>query len=178
MNPKTCSTTVGVFDTREAAEKAVADLRAMNFRDEDIGHVWKKKDGEIHRADGSGMTNEEKGAASGATAGAVGGAALGAAVGAGVLAGIIPVIGPVFAIGALGTVLLNAAGGAALAGISGALIGWGVSEDEAKYYEGQVAAGKHLVTVKCGARSDKAIDAYTRNGGTYNTPMHTPALNV
>jgi hypothetical protein len=77
---------------------------------------------------------------------------------------VIPVIGPVLAIGTLGTVLLNAAGGAAVAGVAGALIGWGVSEEDAKYYEGEVKAGRYLVTVDCGY-GDDARDVLTRYGG-------------
>ncbi|CAN5353431.1 hypothetical protein BH11PLA2_BH11PLA2_19630 [soil metagenome] len=173
-----CATTIGIFDSREAADRAIADLRTSGFKDDEISHVWKKRDGETIKTDGSGMSSEEKGAATGATAGAIAGAAGGAAVGYGVLAGIIPVIGPILAVGALGTILLNAAGGAAIASISGALIGWGASEDEAKYYEGQVAAGKHLVTVNGGERCDKATSIYSRNGGTYRTPLHSPALKV
>src|SRR5437016_315385 len=69
---------------------------------------------------------------------------------AGILAGVIPAVGPVPAIGTLGTALLNAAGGAALAGIAGALVGWGIPEEDARYYEGEVNAGRHLVTVECG----------------------------
>src|SRR4051812_50208136 len=40
--------------------------------------------------------------------------------------------------------------GAAIAGIAGALIGWGIPEEDAKYYEGEVAAGLHLALVVLG----------------------------
>ena len=112
--------------------------------------------------DGSGAeeTNAEEGAAVGVAAGAVGGAA----IGAGIAAGVIPVIGPVLAIGTLGTILLNAAGGAAVAGLAGALIGWGIPEEDARYYEGEVRAGRYLVTVECG-QGDDARDILRRFGG-------------
>ena len=96
--------------------------------------------------------------------GAAAGAVSGAAVGAGILAGVIPVIGPVLAIGTLGTVLLNAAGGAAIAGIAGALVGWGIPEEDAKYYENEVKAGRFLVTVECGY-GDDARDILKNHGG-------------
>src|SRR5206468_12801907 len=104
-------------------------------------------------------TKAPEGAAIGAAAGAAGGAA----VGAGILAGVIPVIGPVLALGTLGTILVNAAGGAAVAGIAGALIGWGVPEEDAKYYENEVAAGKFLVTVAAKDREDEAWAVISRN---------------
>jgi hypothetical protein len=171
-------TTIGVFETRQAAEKAVEDLRAAGYKDEEISHVWKKADGETYKADGSGMTAEEKGAANGAVTGLAAGAAGGAAVGAGILAGVIPVIGPVLAVGALGTILVNALGGAAAVGVAGALLGWGVSKDDAEYYESQVAAGKHLVTVQSTERHDRAHTVYNRHGGMTRMPADSAALKV
>jgi hypothetical protein len=158
----TCNTTVGVFATRAAADQAIAELKRAGYRDDQIGLVAKDSSGRTVKRDGSGA--EETNAGEGAAIGAVAGAAGGAAVGAGILAGVIPVIGPVLAIGTLGTILLNAAGGAAIAGIAGALIGWGIPEDDAKYYEGQVQAGRYLVTVECN-HGDDARSLLTRHGG-------------
>jgi hypothetical protein len=157
-------TQVGVFHTRDAADRTISDLKAAGYRDDQIGLVAKNESGKTVRTDGSGAeeTNAGEGAAIGAAAGALGGAA----VGAGIIAGVIPVIGPVLAIGTLGTVLLNAAGGAAIAGIAGALIGWGIPEEDAKYYEGEVRSGRYLVTVQCG-QGDDARDILNRHGG-YN----------
>ena len=157
-------TTVGVFATRAAAERAVADLKAAGYRDDEIGMVAKDAGGKTVRTDGAGdETNAGEGAAIGAAAGAIGGAA----VGAGIIAGVIPVIGPVLALGTLGTILVNAAGGAAIAGLAGALVGWGIPEEDAKYYEGEVQAGRYLVTVDRGARADDPWGVFTRHGG-YN----------
>ena len=164
MAATTCTTTAGVFKTREAADRAIAELKKAGYRDDQIGFISKNSDGKTVRTDGSGKksTNAGEGAAIGAAAGA----AVGAGVGAGILMGVIPVIGPVLAIGTLGTVLLNAAGGAAIAGLAGALVGWGIPEEDAKYYEGEVMAGRYLVTVECGY-GDDARDLLTNHGG-YN----------
>ena len=162
MAKSACITQVAVFPTRAAADRAIADLKAAGYRDDQIGLVAKNERGKTVRTDGSGAeeTNAAEGAAIGAGVGALGGAA----VGAGIVAGVIPVIGPVLAIGTLGTILLNAAGGAAAAGLAGALIGWGISDEDAKYYEGEVKAGRYLVTVECG-QGDDARDLLTRHGG-------------
>ena len=162
MAKSACMTQVGVFPTREAANRAIADLKAEGYRDDQIGLVARNESGKTVRTTGSG---EETNAAEGAAIGAAAGAAAGAAVGAGIVAGVIPVIGPVLAIGTLGTVLLNAAGGAAAAGLAGALIGWGFPEEDAKYYESEVKAGRYLVTVECGQGED-ARDILKRHGGT------------
>jgi hypothetical protein len=151
-----CTTTVGVFNTREAAERGIAALKQAGYQDHEIGLISKDDKN----------SNAAANAGEGAAYGAVVGAAGGAAIGAGILAGVIPVIGPVLAIGTLGTILLNAAGGAAVASIAGALIGWGLSEDDARYYEEQVKDGKYLVTVECGT-GNTARDIL-RSGGAYD----------
>ena len=158
---KVCSTSVGVFKTREAADRAIADLRAAGYRDDQIGLVGKDERGNTVRTDAAGKNKAAEGAAIGAAAGAAGGAA----VGAGILAGVIPVIGPVLAIGTLGTILVNAAGGAAIAGLAGALVGWGVPEEDAKYYEGEVKAGRYLVTADCSDRTDDPDEVFSQHGG-------------
>ncbi|MCE9563147.1 MAG: hypothetical protein K8U57_13980 [Planctomycetes bacterium] len=158
----TCTTVAGVFATRAAAERAIAELRSSGYQDDQIGLIAQDASGKAVKTDGAGHrdTNAGEGAALGAAAGAV----AGATVGAGILAGVIPVIGPVLALGTLGTILVNAAGGAAIAGLAGLLIGWGIPEDDAKYYENQVALGRYLVTVECGTGND-ARDLLSRHGG-------------
>ena len=109
----------------------------------------------------------------GAVAGAVAGVGAGALIGLGVWTGLIPVIGPVLAVGTLGTILLNAAGGAALGGLAGALIGWGIPEEDAEYYENEVKGGRYLVTVDAGDRRDEGWKILHRYGG-YNKTNPTP----
>jgi len=84
------------------------------------------------------------------------------------LAGVIPVIGPVIAGGTLAVILANAAGGAAIAGLVGALVGLGIPEEEAHHYEGEFKAGRTIVTVKdLNGRYDRALAILQRHGG-YN----------
>ncbi|HET6573515.1 MAG TPA: YsnF/AvaK domain-containing protein [Fimbriiglobus sp.] len=152
---------VAVFETRQGAEQAMTELRKSGFTNEQIGMVARNADGRTVRTEGDDETYADEGA----VAGAVAGAGVGALVGIGVLSGAIPVIGPVLAIGALGTVLLNAVGGAVIVGIAGALIGWGIPEDEAEYYESEVKAGRFLVTVEADGRADEARRVLNRFGG-------------
>ena len=88
-------------------------------------------------------------------------------MGLGVLAGVIPVIGPAIAAGTLATILTNAAGGAAIAGLGGALIGWGVPEEHAKYYDGELQVGRIVVTVHADDRCGRARTILESHGG-YN----------
>ncbi len=158
-------TAVGVFPDRSQAQQAVAELQRMGFRDDQIGVI-------SHDGERIGTTHESKAdtaAPSKAGEGAAIGAATGAGVGAlwalGIVAGILPGIGPAVAGGVLASVLASAAGGAAVAGIVGALIGLGIPEEEARYYEGEVKAGRTLVTVKADGRYDEVRALFRRFGG-------------
>jgi len=64
----------------------------------------------------------------------------------------------------LAAALISAVGGAAVAGVAGALIGWGIPEADAEYYESEVVAGRFIVTVDKDENS-KARGVFTRHGG-------------
>jgi len=81
------------------------------------------------------------------------------------MAGLLPAIGPVIAGGTLAAILASAATGAAAAGLAGALIGLGIPEEEADYYEGEVGSGRTVVTVKAGDRYDEARQVLQRYRG-------------
>jgi hypothetical protein len=148
--------TVGVFETRAAAERAITDLKAAGYRDDQIGMVAKDTSGKVTRTGGD---NSGEGAAIGAVAGA----AATAGVGAAIMTGAIPVIGPVLALGPLAITLLNLAGGAVAGGLIGALVGMGIPEEDARYYEGEVAAGRYVVTVD--DTRGTVRDVFTQHGG-------------
>jgi hypothetical protein len=163
-NTETADTVIGMFNTKSQADAAIDKLKAAGFDESEIGYMCRNPDGSVTKSG----TQSDDGIAAGALTGAAVGAAGGAAVGAGILAGVIPVIGPVLAIGTLGTILVNAAGGAAAASLAGALAGWGFSNDEAEYYEREVNAGKHLVTVHSDSR--RAIALRILDSGRSNDP--------
>ncbi|QDV35304.1 hypothetical protein [Tautonia plasticadhaerens] len=154
------STVVGVFADLRHADQAVADLKAAGFRDDQVGlavrHDWEGSDAAT-AIEGSYV--EE-----GAAAGLVAGLGLGALAGLGVLAGVIPVVGPAIAGGTLGVILSNAAAGSAAAGLAGALIGWGIPEEEARYYHDEFEAGRPIVVVTADGRPDEATAILVRHG--------------
>jgi hypothetical protein len=158
--PKKPHTVLGVFPNRTAAEDAIRELQKAGFSDSAIGMISRNDKGEVvTEKAGETMAGE------GLAAGAIIGAGAGTAVGLGVLAGTIPVIGPVLAVGTLGTMLLNAAAGAAVVGLVGALIGLGIPEEDARFYEDEVKGGRFLVTVDAGERDAEALGILRRCGG-------------
>ena len=148
---------VGVFDDREAAQRAIDDLTAAGFGQEEIGYALKSD------AVPSDAGPYDEPAELAAAEGPVGGAATGALTG-GVLGGliaaaaalIVPGVGPVLAGGILASALGGAAIGAAAGGVLGGLVGMGVPEEEAARLEAELHAGRAVVTVHAGPRAAEA----------------------
>jgi uncharacterized protein (TIGR02271 family) len=160
MAGKKRSTAVGVFEDRRQADQAVAELRKAGFRDDQIGVAMRHTEGSERKAK-TGETYAEEGAATGILTGL----GLGALAGLGVLSGVIPVIGPAIVGGTLGVILSNAAAGAAVAGLAGILIGYGIPEQEAHYYHGEFESGRTIVTVQANGRYDEACSILRRHSG-------------
>ena len=153
-----------VFDNRAEAERAVSELRSAGVRDSDISIVG-QEDGKNTSTDGAG----EK------TGDLVSKTALGAGAGAllGVAALAIPGVGPLVAAGAIaeaavgGAALTGTAIGAAAGGFTSLLTKHGVSEEDARYYEGRVYDGGFFVSVDDSATVDRETisDILYRAGG-------------
>ena len=175
MSIATCSTVVGVFNERHEADRAIDDLIKAGFRNDQIGVVTRDAQGKtVVKNQGE----AESHAGSGAAVGVAAGAGIGGLVGLGVLAGVIPVIGPAIAAGTLATILTNAAGGAAIAGLSGALIGWGIPEEHAKYYDGQLQSGRVVVTVHAEDRCESASAILEKHGGYNHESVAIPSARI
>lgn len=155
------STMVAVFDNLHDAQRAIESLRRDGFREDQIGIAV--RDGENHLPPV--IHEQESLVEEGAVTGIIAGAGIGGLWAIGIAAGVLPVIGPVIAGGLLASILASAAGTAAVGGIFGALIGMGLSEEEAHYYGAEFSAGRTLVTVRPEDRYDEATLIITRNHG-------------
>jgi hypothetical protein len=168
MDPRTCNTTIGVFSNWDKAEAAIDELLDEGFLDSEIGVVTREGEGLASfrsRADVDASDTADDTTA-GALTGAAAGAGIGGLIGLGVLSGTIPVIGPALFAGTFGVLASNAAGGAAVAGVLGALTAWGFSEEEATHYQNEVAAGRVVVTVSAGRRCDEARGILQSHGAS------------
>lgn len=99
-------------------------------------------------------TKAPEGAAAGASTGALLGGALGWAAGIGALA--IPGLGPLIAAGPILATLSGLAAGGMIGGLTGALVGMGIPEYEAKQYEGKLRAGNILLAVHADGSEEAA----------------------
>ncbi|AGL03233.1 general stress protein [Desulfoscipio gibsoniae] len=148
-------TVLSTFPNRDAAEKAVAELRQKGF-DKDISIVAKD---DQNREKNQFTTMGTDNVSDGATTGGVLGGLAGLAVGAGALA--IPGIGPLIAAGPIAGLL----SGAATGGIAGGLVDYGIPQERSKFYEDRVKQGNILVTIRTDdSRINEAADTLRRFG--------------
>jgi len=151
-------TVVGVFDSHDQAEKAVAELRQSGFDTNEISIVAKEQHGQDAQGDTT-MGMSMGTVTDGTTTGGVLGGLAGLALGAGALA--IPGLGPVVAAGPIAGML----SGAATGGIAGGLIDWGIPEEQGRKYEQEVKQGKILAAVRAHEEKiEAAAEIFRRNG--------------
>jgi hypothetical protein len=142
----------GIYSSRIGAEQGVRALLNSGFKPEDLSIL-------LPDDSGPGKTGIEKGtkapegAAAGVGTGAVAGGILGffAGTGSTLAAAVIaiPGIGPFIAAGPLIAALAGAGIGGTVGAVTGALVGLGIPEYEAKRYEGRVTKGGILLSVHC-----------------------------
>jgi len=160
MAPKR-TTVIGVFADRAQAHEALNELRRAGFSDNQITLVAHRNEGvevtDVDAQKAAQVTGESK---------AGEGAAVGAGVGAvaGALMGLIPGVGPVLSIGTLAGVIFGVVAGGAGGGLVGTLIGQDFPEEEARFYERELKAGRALVGVKADGRFTEAANILIRCG--------------
>src|SRR4051794_13858063 len=155
---------VGVFEDAARAQEAVRELLKAGFKEDQIGVLAHDPAAKKKTRTKAAKKDAGAKAVEGAAAGIAAGAGAGALWALGIATLGLPGIGPFVAGGLLASVLASAAGAAAVAGLAGALIGLGISEEEAHYYEGEFKAGRTIVTVKAGNRYRQALDILRRHG--------------
>lgn len=166
-----------IFETRVQAETAIDGLRAHGISESAISVISKKDEAfERDHADHGGDRHEHTDTkASGAGKGVAVGAGAGAIAGLAALA--IPGVGPFIAAGAVAETLgavgsavaTSAAVGGAIGGLTGALMKYGVDEEDARYYDEHLQRGGYWVGVDLDeTRADRndVENILYRSGGT------------
>lgn len=158
---KTVKTVIGVFESRDNAEKAVNELRQQGFSTEEI-NILSKKDRHQGRQGETYDDDISDGALTGGTLGGIGGLLLGA----GALA--IPGVGPVIAVGPIAAALSGAVAG----GVAGGLIDWGIPSEASRRYEQEVVQGKILAVIRADAAKVNAAAQILRQNGAKDVESH------
>ncbi|MEK6555090.1 MAG: quinol:electron acceptor oxidoreductase subunit ActD [Bdellovibrionota bacterium] len=134
-----------IFDNRSSVETAVRALKSANFRKSDISVLMPALGDESTFAH-SKSSKAPEGATAGAGIGALVGGTFGWLVGIGAIA-VAPPLGIMLAAGPIMSALAAAGAAGALGGLTGALVGFGIPEYEAKRYEDYVKDGGILLSV-------------------------------
>ncbi|WP_375467360.1 hypothetical protein [uncultured Nostoc sp.] len=162
---------VGVFTHRRDAEQALYELRDSGLAMEKVSVVVQNVDRNHEIADDQIKERTGDKADEGATVGGLSGGAVGGLtgllVGLGTLA--IPGVGPIMLAGAaataLVTTLVGASIGAATGTFAGALVGWGISEEQARAYNQRVEYGHYLIIVDCTSLEIATVEAILQRWG-------------
>lgn len=175
--------TIGVFEDRNDAEKFINYIHnKFLISHNDISYVYKDIFGNEKEVSTDAVASDtpREGAEKGAKAGAV----IGALGGIVAVAGIIPALGPLLvagpllaALGLSGAVGATAAGaitGAAVGGLTGALLNLGVGEEKAIQYQDRVLAGNILVSVH--AQNEKEIQKAMIDHNAMNVETYSPSV--
>ncbi len=162
-------TLVGLFDTRDQAQRAASALREAGFSPNDISVVMSHREDAAEVAAGAGL-GEVSAAGAGAVGGTVLGGAAGLALGFGLLT--IPGLGPLLAAGPIVAAITGAGVGAAAGGLLGALTDLGVAEQDAPHYQEGVERGGVLVTVKAPDGRESEAHAILEREGLRHLDEH------
>jgi hypothetical protein len=153
-SPKNPSTVVGVFVDRAQAEQAIQALERAGYTDRQIGFI---RPGEQTSRETKTDTGTK--VAAGVGSGGVVGGIVGTAA-----ALLIPGLGPALAGGILAATLGGATIGAAAGGLIGALTNLGVGEEDARYYQDELQAGRTVIIVKAEHREQEARNLLRQYG--------------
>jgi hypothetical protein len=155
----------GIYSTRAGVERATEALIQSGFLAADISVLLPENLGGPKDIGTEKATKAPEGATTGAVSGATVGGVLGLLAGIGALA--IPGVGPLIAAGPIMAALAGMGVGGAVGGFTGALIGLGIPEYEAKRYEGRLKKGGILFSVHCATSDEvkRAKEVIERTGG-------------
>lgn len=161
----------GVFESRDDAERAFSQLRALGIPDKRIGIVSPGTAPERLET-GVPVTDTEEpgmGKAMGAAVGGAMGAASGATLGLAVATLAVPGIGPVIAFGMVGAAMLGLVGAAAGSAVGDTVeeeLGEGIPHEDVFVYEDALRHGKSVLIAYAddGEQSDRAEEVMESAG--------------
>lgn len=153
----------GVFSARNQAERAMGDLRARGFSEDQTSIVARE---DVIRKQGQegGMTMGDIG--EGVTAGGAIGGFTGLLAGAGLLA--VPGIGPIVAAGPLAAAL----SGAVTGGLAGGLLDYGIPEERGRELEQKVRGGEIVALIHSDENRYDEASSILRKYGASEVQVH------
>jgi Heat induced stress protein YflT len=138
---------VGIYDREDEAAQAVNELKNQGYAQEAISMITNNREMlEKLGIDKPTRSKMNESAKTGAAAGSLLGGLAGLLAGFGAFT--IPGIGPILAAGPIAAAFVGGSAGIGVGGITGALIGLGIPEEDANRYEQELQQEKILVLVE------------------------------
>lgn len=167
---------IGTFPSQRDAELALHELRAAGFNMDKVSVIAENGSRNEQLVEGKKAGEQAKGGAkAGATAGAATGGIIGLVGSLGVLA--LPGVGAAAEVGILlANTVIGGGIGAAGGGLVGALIGWGIPGDRAKYYDERLQAGEYVLLVEGTEAEVRSAEAILASRGIQDWEIyHAPS---
>lgn len=161
----------GLFDTEASAENAVTLLHQIGYGQNEISIIMKDRNAAAVVAEHTG-SHAMEGAGTGAAIGGTLGAVLAGILGVGSIA--IPGVG-LLAAGSLAAMLAGAGAGGIAGTMLGYLVGAGVPDDVAPYYERGLAAGGIVVAVAAHPGDEARVQQILQGGSLAYAGGGTPS---
>lgn len=168
---------IGTFPNRLSAEQALMELRETGFPMNKISVITKNSDPNKQLGDddiGRRTLTRSEGVKVGAALGAAMGGLPVLVAGLGVL--FVPGVGPVLAAESIFAALLASGGVAAGGGLIGALQGWFIPEEQARFYNDRVSLGDYLVTVESTEDDIRRAEFVLRRWGVQEWHVYNASL--
>lgn len=160
----------GIFNSRRALEDLFGTFNRLGIREDDVSILMSERTRDLHY----GISDTTK-LPEGASIGALSGGLLGAVLGGLTVIGnvLLPGIGLLVA-GPLVGALAGGAVGSAAGGLIGALIGSGIPEHEAKFFEDALKIeGNILVVAQVPKGQVKEVKAIFERHGAHHIKVHS-----
>lgn len=159
---------IGYFKESRQAEEAVNELKQKGINE--ISILGNDERGGKSKSKGMGNQDLSSGTMTGGTIGGLAGLAVGTgALGAlGAAALVIPGIGPILAMGPLAAAL----GGAVTGGVAGALVDYGIPQDQSSFYETKMKEGNTVMILKTDASKTDSAASILRKYGAQDVRVH------
>lgn len=163
----------GVFSNRQQVEGALAELKAIGFPMSEVSVINQQAQASVHDNQDAKEQAEQASNVGAIAGGAMGGTA-GLLLGMGTAA-LIPGMGPLALVGAaamtLATTLTSSVIGATAGSLLGALISYGIPEEQATLYSDRIKGGEYFVMLD-------GMDAEVRQAAEVLTRWHIQELRI
>lgn len=173
---------VGLFSDRQDAEAALVQLKDSGFDMDKVSVITKKPQTDEMQGATVSTPNDQNqpadAARKGAAIGGLGGGTVGLITSLSILA--VPGVGPAAEVGILlANTLFGGAVGAAGGGLVGALVGWGLPEERAKYYNDRICnSGDYLILVEGDASTIQLAQTVLDNHRVRDWQTFSPSTAV